>query len=137
MMTNQRTLITLLAASAAFSFAANVSAASVEKANNANNLNLGTSWVSGTPPTSSDVGVWDTNVTLGITNALGQDTNWAGIQITTPGGPVAITADVTGAGITAVANSPTLTYTNAPANPLINGDRAFLGGTTAPTGFTL
>ena len=135
-MTNQRTVIRLLAASAALSFATNVSAASVEKANDPDNLNLGSSWVGGTSPTSSDIAVWDTTVTTVITNALGQDTNWGGIQILSPGGAVFINADVGPAGITVVANNPTLTYTNAPANPLVNGDRAYLGGTIAPTGFT-
>jgi autotransporter-associated beta strand protein len=135
-MTNQRTLITLLATCTALSFAANVSAANITKDNNANNLNLGSSWLGGTPPTSSDIAVWDSTVTSVITNALGQDTNWGGIQILSPGGAVFINADVSPVGITVVANSPTLTYTNAPANPLVNGDRAYLGGTTAPTGFT-
>jgi hypothetical protein len=68
-MTNQRTLITLLAAGAAFSFAVKVSAASVEKANDTDNLNLGSSWIGGTPPTSSDIAVWDGTVAAGITNA--------------------------------------------------------------------
>lgn len=134
-MINSRTLIRFFAVSAALSFAANASAASVEKADNADNLNLGASWVSGTPPTSSDIAVWDTNVTSVITNALGQDTNWGGIQILSPGGAVFITPNVTNAGISVVANNPTLTYTNAPVNPLVNGDRVYLNGTTAPTNF--
>ena len=62
------------------------------KADNADNLNLGTSWVSGSPPTSADVGVWNGTVIADNTTSLGADTNWAGIRIANPGGPVTILA---------------------------------------------
>jgi hypothetical protein len=67
-------------------------AANVIKADNADNLNLGTSWVSGSPPTSLDIGVWDSTVTTPNTTVLGANTNWAGIRISNPGGPVTINA---------------------------------------------
>src|SRR5262249_51890151 len=104
------------------------------------NLNIGTSWVGGTPPTSADVAVWDSTVTIARTNLLGSDTNWGGIVISpagaNPGGPVTIAGSVSGAALTVVANNATLTYATAPANPLANGNRAVLNGTTAPTGFS-
>jgi autotransporter-associated beta strand protein len=135
-MTNQKTLITLLAVGTVLSFAASVSAANVTKADDTDNLNLGSSWVGGTAPGSADIGVWDGTITAARTNVLGQDATWAGIQILTPAGNVGVAPNVSGAALTVTASNPTLTYTAAPANPLVNGDRAFLTGTTAPTGFT-
>jgi autotransporter-associated beta strand protein len=64
----------------------------VVKADNADNLNLGSSWVGGVPPTSSDVAVWDSTVTAANTVALGANTNWAGIAIANPGGLVTVSA---------------------------------------------
>jgi fibronectin-binding autotransporter adhesin len=71
--------------------AAVVSAADVIKANNTNNLNLGTSWTSGTAPTPADVAVWNNTVTASNTSALGGDVSWQGIKVQAPGGRVAIT----------------------------------------------
>ena len=98
-------------------------------------LNTAAAWVGGVPPTSADVAVWDSTVTAANAVEIGGNTNWAGIVILSPGG--AVTLGISAAGITAVASSPTLTYSATPDNPLVNGDRAFLGGTTAPGGFTL
>ncbi len=89
---NLKTLITLSAVSVSLLFATNVSAGDVIKADNANNLNLGSAWVVGTPPTSSDVAVWDGTVTAANTTLLGANTNWAGIRIESPGGAVQISA---------------------------------------------
>lgn len=69
-----------------------VQAADVIKADNADDLNLGTSWVLGSPPTSADVGVWNNTVTFNTTSSLGADTNWAGVKIVDPGGPITINA---------------------------------------------
>jgi fibronectin-binding autotransporter adhesin len=118
-----------------FAFCITIQAADVFKADNASNLNLGASWTNGVPPTSSDVAVWDSTVTTANAVEIGGNTNWAGIRITNPGG--AVTLGINAAGITAVASSATLTYSAAPANPLVNDDRAFFAGTTAPGGFTL
>jgi fibronectin-binding autotransporter adhesin len=65
-------------------------AATRTKANNADNLNLTSSWVGGVVPTSSDVALWDSTVTSANTVSLGANTNWAGIQILNPGGLVTI-----------------------------------------------
>ena len=118
-----------------FAFCGTSHAADVVKANNTDDLKLGTSWISGVPPTSSDVAVWNNTVGAPNSVSLGANTNWAGIRIADPNGAVTL-GFMNAAAITAVASSPTLTYAVAPANPLVNGDRAFLGGTTAPGGFS-
>jgi hypothetical protein len=66
-------------------------AADVIKANNANALNLGTSWTSGTAPTTADVAVWNSTVTAANSVALGSDLSWQGIRLQSPGGKVTIT----------------------------------------------
>ncbi|HZL78297.1 MAG TPA: autotransporter-associated beta strand repeat-containing protein, partial [Candidatus Limnocylindrales bacterium] len=109
----------------------------IYKTDNADNLNLTTSWTGGATPTLADIAVWDNTVTAANTVLLGVDTNWAGIKILDPAGLVTVSPNVSAAPVTATVNSPTFTYSSAPANPLANGNRAILGGTTAPTGFTL
>ncbi|MEI6785717.1 MAG: LamG-like jellyroll fold domain-containing protein, partial [Verrucomicrobiota bacterium] len=47
----------------------------------------------GTPPTSSDVGVWDATVTAANAVRLGADTKWAGIRIGNVGGPMTMNDD--------------------------------------------
>ncbi len=65
-------------------------AADVIKANNADALNLTTSWVSGVAPTNADVAVWDSTVVAANNPALGADTNWQGLKFTNPGGLVTV-----------------------------------------------
>ena len=65
-------------------------AATRTKANNADALNLTSSWVGAAVPTSSDVARWDSTVTGDNTVSLGATTNWAGIEILNPGGLVTI-----------------------------------------------
>jgi hypothetical protein len=72
--------------------AATASAVNIYKADNADNLNLTTSWTNGVTPTSSDVAVWDSTVTSANTTLLGADANWAGIQILNPAGLITINA---------------------------------------------
>jgi autotransporter-associated beta strand protein len=62
------------------------------KANNTDNLNVGTSWTNGVVPSSASVAIWDSTVTAANTNLLGADTTWAGIQILDPGGLVTVDA---------------------------------------------
>ncbi len=64
----------------------------IYKADNANNLNLGTSWVFGAAPGSSDVAGWDSTVTVNTTSALGANLAWSGIQILNPGGLITVSA---------------------------------------------
>lgn len=74
-------------------------AADIIKANNTTALNDAGSWVSGGPPTASDVAVWDS--TLGGVNssAIGASLSVAGLKVTNPGGAITI-ADTTGATLT-------------------------------------
>jgi autotransporter-associated beta strand protein len=68
-------------------------AGDVLKTNNTDNLNLGTSWVAGTPPGATDVAVWDATVTSANGVLLGASANWAGIRITNVGGAVGLGDD--------------------------------------------
>ena len=68
-------------------------AGDVLKTNNTDNLNLGTSWVAGTPPGASDVAVWDATVTSTNAVLLGASAHWAGIRIANVGGPVILNDD--------------------------------------------
>jgi len=54
------------------------------------NLNLGTSWVGGTPAGSGNVAVWNNIVQVNTNKALGAATSWAGIQILDPGALIII-----------------------------------------------
>ena len=53
------------------------------KADNADNLNLSSSWSSGTMPNASGWGIWDTTQTGARTANLGDDATWGGIKKTT------------------------------------------------------
>jgi autotransporter-associated beta strand protein len=64
----------------------------IVKANNSDNLNLGSSWVGGTAPSAGDVARWNSTVTSANTTVLGADTTWAGLVIENPAGPVTIGA---------------------------------------------
>jgi fibronectin-binding autotransporter adhesin len=64
--------------------------AALYKADNANNLNVGASWVLGGVPGSSDVAGWDSTVAVNTNSALGGNLSWAGIQILNPGNGIAI-----------------------------------------------
>src|SRR5262245_34094884 len=61
--------------------AANLQAVDIFKTNNADNLDLTTSWEGGVVPTSADVAVWDNRVTAANTVNLGANTTWSGIRI--------------------------------------------------------
>jgi fibronectin-binding autotransporter adhesin len=67
-------------------------ATSVVKANNADNLNLGSSWVGGTAPDSTKIAKWNNTVTSANSTVLGTDATWAGIAVENPAGPVTINA---------------------------------------------
>lgn len=66
--------------------------ATIVKANNTTNLNLGTSWVGGLAPTSTKVAKWDITVNAPNATFLGGDVSWAGIEIAGPLGLVTINA---------------------------------------------
>jgi autotransporter-associated beta strand protein len=62
----------------------------VVKANNANDLNLTTSWTGGVVPTSGNRAKWDNTVTGASITSLGGDLTFGGIVIANPAGPVTI-----------------------------------------------
>src|SRR6266498_1745349 len=64
--------------------------AQIVKANNTDNLNLGTSWVGGVVPGAADVALWDATVTGANSTLLGADLTWGTVRVTSPGGLVTI-----------------------------------------------
>lgn len=66
-------------------------AADIFKANNADALNLTTSWVAGVVPSQGDIAAWDSSATGANTVALGANQSWQGIRIANPGGAVTVT----------------------------------------------
>jgi autotransporter-associated beta strand protein len=94
------------------------------KANNTNNLNLGTSWTGGVAPGLAATAVWSNTVTSANTTVLGADTTWAGITVNNPTGTVTINAGHT---LTLGAGVNDINMSSATANltlncPLILGD---------------
>ena len=86
------------------------------KANNQDNLNLTTSWVSGVVPPAGDTVNWDSTVTGANTTVLGASMTWNKIGISNPGGAVTINADgntltinTSGTGISLGSSSPDFT----------------------------
>lgn len=82
----------LLAASMVVVFSSTASAADITKADNLDNLNLGTSWVLGNAPGANDVALWNSTVTSASSTLLGANLTWGGIKITSPSGAVSIGA---------------------------------------------
>jgi autotransporter-associated beta strand protein len=65
-------------------------AATIQKANNADNLNTPASWTGGVVPGNTDIAAWSAAVTSANSTSLGGDLAWRGIQITNPSGLVTI-----------------------------------------------
>ncbi|BCX47342.1 autotransporter-associated betastr and repeat-containing protein [Haloferula helveola] len=62
------------------------------KADNTDNLDLGSSWVGGNAPGTDAIAVCNNVVTSANTTLLGSDTTWAGLAIEDPAGSVSIDA---------------------------------------------
>lgn len=109
-----------------FSNPINVFASTITKANNATDLNVGTSWTGGAAPGSSDIASWTNTVTGANTVSLGADTSWQGISIVGPGGLVTMSAGNTltlgTSGIDMSAATQNLTINSAVA---LGGDQTF------------
>ena len=75
---------------------ASTATANIFKADVADNLNLGTSWVLGTAPGTSDVATWDNTVQVNTSSVLGANQSWAGVQILNPIGTITITTNASG-----------------------------------------
>jgi len=73
-------------------------AAEIAKTDDANALNLGTSWVGGTAPGAADVALYDSTLTAARNSAIGDDASWAGIKVVTTGGVHRIGNSGTGTG---------------------------------------
>ena len=81
----------LLVVSAFAVFGSSLQAATVTKADNTDNLNLGSSWVGGVPPAPVDIVLWNSTVTGANTVSLGVPNLLVGtVRITNPGGPVTL-----------------------------------------------
>ena len=66
------------------------SAATIEKANNATNLNVGSSWVGGSLPGSFDSAVWDSTLSGSNTVSTGGSLTLGQVVVANPGGPVTL-----------------------------------------------
>jgi len=63
----------------------------VIKADNADNLNLASSWLNAaSAPSAGNIAHWNNNVSAANSVLLGQNTSWSGIKISAPGGSVSI-----------------------------------------------
>ena len=74
-----------------------VALADQTKANNNNNLELGSSWASGTAPAGLDNAIWNATVATPVncTNTLGAAVTWRSIVISNPAVPVYISGNTT------------------------------------------
>jgi len=68
---------------------------SLVKADNTNTLNKTDSWTT-SPLTDGALGIWDSTVTADNTTTIGSGLNLAGIQVTNPGGNIAINSGTSG-----------------------------------------
>ncbi len=80
----------VLAASFVWSGSAAYAQTTRDKANNTDNLNLGSSWVGGVAPGAGEVARWNSTVTGPNAVLLGADRSYRGITIVNPAGTVAI-----------------------------------------------
>jgi len=65
-------------------------AATIQKADNANALNDTASWVGGVVPGAADIASWGPTVTSANSTSLGANLSWQGITLSNPGGAIAI-----------------------------------------------
>ena len=65
-------------------------AVEIVKTNDANALNVGTSWTGGTAPGSGDVAVFNSTFTSALNPAIGGNISWQGIKVTNPDAGVGI-----------------------------------------------
>lgn len=62
----------------------------INKANNTDSLNLGTSWTGGVVPNSTQIAQWNNTVTGPNTTSLGGSLSWLGLTIANPNGLITI-----------------------------------------------
>src|SRR5580765_484594 len=105
-----------------------IDAATRTKANNADNLNLPSSWTNGIAPGNADVAQFDSTITSPLTLALGADATWNQINFVNPSGDITL-----GAGNTlSVSNNTPVAFGAGTANLTLNCDLV-CGGTAFAT----
>jgi autotransporter-associated beta strand protein len=110
--------------------------ADITKADNADNLNLTTSWVGGVLPGASDTALWDATVTGASTVGLGASRTIGALKIANPAGLVTIN----GTGLELAINSGGIDLSTATQNLTINSNLRFLSAVhqlQVPVGRTL
>ena len=110
----------LLAIGALCVSSTHLTAATRAKANNADNLNLASSWTNNLIPGSADVALFDSVVTTPISVSLGANTSWNQINFANPGGDVTLSAGNT---LTLSNNTP-LTFGAGTASHQRTGEQA-------------
>lgn len=87
---NSNPILRALFAAALVGCPVSVSAATLSKLDNTDDLNLTTSWSGGIVPGALDVALWDSTVTGANSTILGSNLSIGGIAVTAPGGAVTI-----------------------------------------------
>ncbi len=125
-----------LLACAAICASNSASAAVISKADNADNLNLATSWVGGVVPGNADTALWNSTVTSPSTANLGASFTIGALKIADPTGLVTIN----GAGLELAINSGGIDLSTATQDLTINSNLRFLSAVhqlQVPVGRTL
>jgi autotransporter-associated beta strand protein len=87
-----RTLLLLLLSMGCFR-PAPLTAAQITKDSTGTDLSLSSSWVGGVVPTGVDLAIFDATISGGTAFTLGGSLSLSGLQLTNPGGPVALSTD--------------------------------------------
>jgi hypothetical protein len=98
-------------------------AATRTKANNADNLNLPSSWTNAIVPGNADVAQFDNTITSPLTLALGADTTWNQISFVNPGGDITLNAG----NILTLSNNTPVAFGSGTANFTLNCDLVCAG----------
>lgn len=92
MKTRHSSLVRLFTPIAFLCVCVSAQAATVDKADNATNLNVAGAWVGDVIPGTTDVARWNNAVTTANTTLLGGNLSWKGLTVADPGGAVSIGA---------------------------------------------
>lgn len=107
------------------SFTQSLQAADITKADNLDNLTLGSSWVGTIAPGINDVAVWNNTFTGTNSTLLGANASWSGIRIADPAGAVTI-----GSGSTLTLGSGGIQMGAATNNLIIGSGLTLLANTS-------
>ena len=99
-------------------------AATITKANNADNLNLTSSWTGGVVPSTNDIAQWTSTVTGANSVLLGAALSLSGIKIASPGGAVTL-----GAGNTLTLGASGVDMSSATADLTVSSGLTLLANT--------